>query len=198
MKDSTREFIDKIEKLYGPESSFRKLPITVPYQEILNEVDNIKHLLVPHRSSESSGWNSFCIYGHRYDTTSSAFDGPEFEKDWTVEARQFMPVTVEYFKKFPYPDLRRIRVVHLEPGGYIDVHRDVTAIYANSINIVLNMPEGCKFYMENAGILDMQPGDFCLINTSNLHCVVNNSNEDRYHIIINGENQWFEDYIDDK
>lgn len=52
-------------------------------------------------------------------------------------------------------------------------------------NLCLNFPEGCRFAVHPTGLVPYRPGDIYKLNAhAGLHSVVNNSNEDRYHIMI--------------
>ena len=53
--------------------------------------------------------------------------------------------------------------------------------------MALNHPKGCKMKMKgHAGYVPFEPGKAFLLDVSNTHAYVNDSDEDRYHIIIHG------------
>ncbi len=165
-----------------------RLNITVPYQTILKEIANIQPLLIAHREAygEHQGWKSFCIHGKSYDATRE----DEYYKDdrpyvWTTEAKQLMPHTVEYFShSWPALEFTRVRVMLLEPGGYITVHSDSSTSMLSPINIAITQPADCKFVMQNHGTVPFGPGQAFWLNVSNLHTVFNNSDLPRWHIIV--------------
>ena len=76
----------------------------------------------------------------------------------------------------------------LEPGGYIEPHSDRknNEKRLGAVNYALNNPEGCKFYMEGYGIVPFRDGLAYKLDISNKHCIVNDSNEVRFHIIVHG------------
>jgi quercetin dioxygenase-like cupin family protein len=72
----------------------------------------------------------------------------------------------------------------LEAGGSLGFHTDNSyPIFAN-VNIALNNPKGCKWLWKDGESLEFNPGDIYTINTSIEHSVTNESDEDRYHMII--------------
>jgi len=177
------------------------LSSSVPYDAILAEIKNVKSLMSVHREeyNEHQGWKSFCIHGKAYDATKE--DG--YYKDdrpyiWTPEAESLMPDTVDYFKtQWPGSDYRRIRIMLLEPGGYITIHRDGNIPGLTAINIALTQPVGCDFVMEKKGTVPFQPGLALWLDISNNHTVFNNSNQERWHIIVHQsmDNQKFQNEV---
>ena len=172
------------------------LDIEVPAQTILSEIQNIKHLLVDHRDdyAEHSGWSSFCLHGKAHNATRE----DEYYNDdrpyiWTPEAVELMPQTVEFFKKWPAEKFARLRVMRLAPGGWISVHRDANIKSLTPINIAITQPSGCSFVMEHHGSVPFAIGTAMLLDVSNLHTVFNNSDQDRWHLIVHQQfNQEFD------
>jgi len=85
----------------------------------------------------------------------------------------------------------RIQCDLLLPGGYIAPHADTDPLHNGipgqlvSLNLAITHPKGCYFYIKNYGHIPFRkPGDIFLIDTCVPHCVVNNSDEDRYHFKI--------------
>ena len=171
-----------------------QLDIPVPHQTILKEIANIQSLLSTHRDDygEHHGWKSFCIHGKSYDATRE----DEHYKDlrpyiWTPEAIKLMPDTVKYFSEQWFNcKFNRLRVMLLEPGGYISLHADTDQSRLSAINIAITQPSNCNFVMEKHGIIPFEPGRAFWLDISNLHTVFNNSNDPRWHLIIH---QSFED-----
>jgi Aspartyl/Asparaginyl beta-hydroxylase len=178
-----------------------QLAIDIPYQVIMKEIYNIRHLLVPHRDAygDHLGWHSFCIHGKSYNATRE----DSHYKDnrplvWTAEAQDLMPKTVKFFsQKWPADRFARVRVMLLEPGGYITVHADSDVAQLSAINISITQPKGCDFLMERHGIVPFEPGRAFWLDISNRHIVFNNSTEPRWHIIVhqNFENPEFQDLV---
>jgi hypothetical protein len=164
------------------------LDINVPYQAILAEVEQLPvEMFTEHRDGEEhQGWSSFVIHGKDYTATKQEH-GP---MSWTAEAEQHLPNTVKYFKDtWPCTSYARLRVMLLKPGGIITMHTDYPGPgELGPINIALNQPTDCDFYMQSFGVIPYEPGAAWMLNVSNYHTVINNSNENRYHIIVHQNN----------
>lgn len=164
------------------------LDIVVPTDVICEEIKNIKHLLVSHRDdyAEHSGWESFCIHGRGYNfTREDAYykNAPDYH--WTKEAQELMPETTNFFRHFwPGQTYQRLRVMRLKPGGYIAVHKDSTVSRLHPINIAITQPTSCCFVMEKYGKVPFVPGKSFWLDVSNRHVVFNDSDQDRWHIIV--------------
>jgi hypothetical protein len=164
------------------------LTIDVPYEEIIKELESIQSLLVPHRDNygEHQGWKSFCIHGKSFDATREN----EHYNDsrpyiWTSEAKQYLPQTVKYFcTKWPEVSFYRLRVMLLEPGGYVSIHSDSDQSTLTAINIAITQPVGCNFVMEKYGSVPFEVGSAFWLDLSNRHTVFNNSGQPRWHLIV--------------
>lgn len=167
------------------------LGISIPCHEIEQEIAQIpQHLFVGHRDTEdesNTGWKSFVLHGKSYDATrEDSFYNDNRPMSWTQEAKKYCPKTVLYFQNiWPIDEFLRIRIMLLEPQGIIHVHRDsATNTGLSAVNIAITQPVGCKFYLDNYGVIPFAPGSSFLINVSNYHTVINDSKENRYHIIV--------------
>jgi hypothetical protein len=165
-----------------------KLKIKIPYDVILNEIVKIQHLFVKHRDehNDHEGWMSFCIHGKSYDATR---EDEHYNDDrnhiWTKEAIENLPNTIKFFKEiWPNKNFRRLRVMLLKPNGYISIHKDSSVHGLSPINVAINQPKNCKFVMEKYGTVPFNKGDAFMLDTANNHTVFNNSDENRYHIIV--------------
>lgn len=170
------------------------LEVIIPYQQILEEIKKVESLLVPHRydHSESQGWSSFCIHGKDADATrEDEYYNDDRPYQWTSQAMSHMPITVNYFKhSWPGTGYQRIRVMKLSPGGHIALHQDGTTPGLHPINIAITQPSRCGFVMEHHGCIPFAPGRAFWLDISNKHTLFNDSQEDRWHIIVH---QTFED-----
>jgi hypothetical protein len=172
------------------ESNLPYLPLAVdiPASVILDEIKSSEHLFVEHREEygQHSGWSSFCIHGKSYDATRE----DEYYKDdrpyvWTPEAKSLLPNTIEFFKTSWFGSkFKRLRVMKLAPGGFISLHSDNGANKLGPINIAITQPGGCEFVFEKYGTVPFAVGSAIALNVYNNHCVYNNSDQDRYHIIV--------------
>ena len=175
------------------------LPITgfelEDWEKMYQEAASLKKHYVPHRHHESHrGWSSLCIHGlSSVHTEAHSTYGYTNRDDapyrWTDVADWCPTITKFFMSKFDYTEYDRIRIMKLEPGGYIIPHKDSLTLDENHIgptNIALNNPKDCNFYMDNIGMLPFEQGSVIKLNLYNVHSVYNHSNEDRYHIIAHG------------
>lgn len=169
-----------------------KLDITFPYQEMLKEAKALRNRFVPHRSGESTGWHSLTLYGLGEDKTESwqqyGFkDSFEYSDSlfWTNAANE-SPITKNFLlNNFPSKKFGRVRFMLLEAGGRIGMHIDSRAPLLENINLVLNNPLDCMWHWgHDNSTFFMEPGGAYAMNISYPHEIVNNSNEDRYHMIV--------------
>jgi len=170
-----------------------KLDIDIPAELIFQEILAIKDYFVEHRTdyNEHNSWRSFCIHGKSHDhTREDQYYNDERPYVWTDIAKELMPCTIEFFKnQWPSPEYLRLRVMELAPGGIISVHQDGDFSKTMSpVNIAITQPLDCDFYMEGYGVVPFDIGSSYLLNVTNRHTVINNSNQYRYHIIIHHSN----------
>lgn len=168
------------------------LGVDVPYAEMLAEAASLKEFYVYHRSTgHHKGWRSLVLHGlssvhsqgHEHYGYASRDDAPY---DWTDISR-FCPVSTRFFKEmFGYARYDRVRFMLLEPGGYILPHEDVEWKNLSPVNIALNNPIGCDFVMKEWGLIPFAPGQANMLAVGYEHAVFNDSDEDRYHIIVHG------------
>ena len=166
-----------------------ELDISVPYLDIFEEIKNIQQFFVPHRTeyNNNTGWESFCLHGKSYDATREhEHYSDDRQLTWTDEALKYMPKTVKYFKEvWPCREYDRLRIMKLCSKSIIELHRDGdNGTRMDPINIAINQPEGCNFYVESNGIVPFKQGSAIWLDVNNYHCVINDSDQDRYHIII--------------
>ena len=153
------------------------------------------------------GWGSLCIHGlsavqtqyhDRYgfikdDVTKTdlhPFGTPMEDKDvpyiWT-DICKYMPTIAKFFQEvFSYQVYARIRIMQLAPGGFIYPHTDWDMHTIGPVNIALNNPDGCKFYVKGRGCIPYKPGSAIKLDIGFDHALFNDSDEYRYHMIIHG------------
>ena len=166
-----------------------KLNIPVPALDILEEALTNLSRFVSHRDNEgNSGWLSATIHGVDTHITNS-WNYYNFESEpthtWTALADS-CPKTKAWLESFPCTAYQRVRFMCLAPGGVIALHRDNTERGLDAINVAINNPANCNFYMEDAGTIPWRVGDVRLIDIGRYHAVVNNSDAPRIHMIIHG------------
>jgi hypothetical protein len=169
--------------------AYLPLNITVPTFDISKEWNEVKHIAIHHRDSDTllkykhEGWLSLSLYGVNATTTEQSLE----KHNWT-EIADKCPKTCNFFKSiFNENNFKgRIRFMLLEPGGYILPHKDRTNKGLSEVNLAINNPTGCKFNIENKGTVPFKTGSAIMLDLSNRHWVINDSNEPRLHMIYHG------------
>lgn len=163
------------------------LSIDVPADTIMRELEQAKHLFVPHRDGyESQGWNSFCLHGRGlHETREDSHYTDSVKMDWVPQAQELMPETIEWLKtQWPHGSYQRVRMMELEPGGWIGVHKDTDIKQLGPINIAITQPADCEFYSEGLGVVPFRPATAMWMDVSRRHAVINRSSQPRWHMII--------------
>lgn len=182
-------------------AKYLKLNLAVPYESLLQEAKQLRNKFVPYRSSyETFGWHSLPIIGKsssepyawdQYNYTSATSAAPDMK--WT-DVAELCPNTVNWLNTgYPSQSYGRVRFMLLEAGGKIGFHKDTDYSILGAINIALNNPKGCKWHWRDGSSLEFNPGDVYAMNISYEHSIRNDSNEDRYHMIIHhydSTNEW--------
>lgn len=108
------------------------------------------------------------------------FDTPSYDK--LPEAR---PLIFGLMSLVQGERLGRVLIVKLPPNGKVDPHRDMgaPADYYDRYHIVIKSSEGNLFRTEDE-IVWMQEGEVWWFDNTKEHEVVNNSKEDRIHLIV--------------
>ena len=185
-----------------------KLDIEFNHETMLREAVALKDRFVKHRDQDGvggyrhKGWRSLAIHGISAEKTNHFEQyGYKSNKEtpyrWT-EISGLCPNTVSFFKeKFPFSSYYRVRFMLLEPGGFITPHTDTFDSKLAPINMALNHPKGCKMKMKgHEGFVPFKPGTAMMLDVGNEHAYVNDSNEDRYHIIVHGvKTKQFKDLV---
>lgn len=172
-----------------------KLNIPIPHEAMHSEALALRDQFVLYRSTDADythkGWHSLAIHGlaHNKPAAWDAYDEYKTPHDaindmsWTSIADR-CPMTVNWLlHTFPSKRLGRVRFMLLEAGGYIDRHFDSEHHAIEPINIALNNPDECVWHWDK-GTLDFKAGDIYALNLKYHHRIVNNSNTDRYHLIV--------------
>ena len=182
---------DISDPLFQSRAPYLELILDAPYSEMLQEARALKDRFVRHRPQDGQGWRSLCIHGISAEKTGTpgeyGYTDEQAPYVWT-EIAPLCPVTVDYFKnKFPYQNYDRIRFMLLEPGGYITPHSDNPESFLGSaVNISLNNPPGCRLVTTSGEVPFKDTGSAFLFNTNYVHAVHNDSQQDRFHIIVHG------------
>jgi hypothetical protein len=155
--------------------------------------------LVPHRESDSIGWNSACMHGIDVASTGAwTRYGYSNEKEvpyhWTTLSANTPTIKSFWQNQFPSEQYRRIRFMEVEPNGYIKPHSDMPGRlpgeenfdaleFGVPINIAVIHPAECYMTLEGKGVVPFKEGRAFLINIRHTHSVINFSKESRMHVI---------------
>jgi len=180
------------EYLLSP-AKYLKLNLDFPNLEIYHEVRNLRNRFVSYRSNYlNKGWYSLPIIGKsssepyawdQYEEYSSARDAA-FDMKYT-DIIKYCPETVKWLENvYPSNSYGRVRFMLLEAGGYIEPHTDTEHSVLGAINIAITNPKNCYWKWSDGDTLEFEPGDVYAMNLSYQHSVINNSDQDRYHLII--------------
>ena len=173
-------------------------------RRVIEELEKVDKYFVPHRAKDKqnsyghSGWKALTLHGTSpHQTEYFEQYGFKSEEDanyhWT-SVTKLCPYITELVKRFPFKKFSRVRIMKIEPGGYIMPHNDTPnngeykRIFG-PMNIALTQPVRCDFIMEGIGILPFKPGEGFILDIGKNHCVINKSTLPRYHLIIHGQYQ---------
>lgn len=168
-----------------------KLDLPIPHEQMLLEAQALRDKFILYRSSyKTTGWYALPIIGlsskdpyawDQYDYESARQAAEDIK--WTEIAKQ-CPVTSNWLKTvYPSNSYGRVRFMLLEAGGVIDFHTDTEHSILGAVNIALNNPPGCAWHWRDSSF-EFKPGDAYSMNISYEHSIRNDSNEDRYHMIV--------------
>jgi len=167
-----------------------KLNLEVPVEHISKEADQIYPDAVMHRSDDTfanyshQGWKSLTLYGAGPTVTTHTTG----IHNWTSIA-DTCPHTVDFVKKYWDIDntTGRIRFMWLEPGGFILPHSDRDTSMLFETNVAITHPDKCRFRFLNYGTVPFTAGTAFLVDISNKHLVVNESDQTRLHFIVHAK-----------
>lgn len=185
-----------VESQKDPECAFYPIKFNFDHQELLNECKSVDDIYFNHRSNDKKkgyghrGWQSLTLHGidkHKTEHyTKYGFSTLEEANYHWTDVCEKVPNLYKFLSSLPYKVFDRVRIMRLEPGGYIMPHKDGPERMFGPLNIAINNPEGCKFVFKDKGIVPFKTGYGMLLDVGREHVVINRSNEYRYHIIVHG------------
>jgi hypothetical protein len=171
--------------------------ILIPEKVIDEAIDLYERgYFVPHRSTDSKGWESCTLHGVASNiTTYNPDDKPKYH--WT-EVADIAPTMTQWLKEdFPNNGkYGRCRFMLLQSGGFIrkhtDTHQWVEGMplkndIASAINIAITQPDNC--YLRNSETLEevpFKPREVYWFNNGPFHEAANFSKKPRIHFILHG------------
>ena len=175
------------------DSKYVILDFDIDYLGMLNEAKALKEHFVTHRPGayDHKGWRSLVLHGldehksgHWKDYGYTDIEEVVKDMHWTELSKQ-CPITTDFVKnRFPSNMFGRVRFMLVEAGGYISEHMDSRVPLLDNTNISLSNPVDCLWQWGDKETLFMEPGKSYVMNIHYPHSVINNSNEDRFHLII--------------
>jgi len=173
---------------------FLQIDFVDDFEKMHQECIENDHLFVGHRQKDKhmsyshEGWSALTLHGIRPDATEhyDQYGLTEPNYKWT-EVCNYFPTCVQFLKKLGYRTYDRVRIMRLDPGGYIMPHSDGKGRIFGPLNISINNPKGCEFYFQDWGKVPFKQGTGFFLDIGNVHAVYNNSDEPRYHFIVHGE-----------
>lgn len=167
------------------------------FSTFLKEVESIpEKFWIKHRSKDSQGgyghegWSAAVLNGIDHTKTEyhARYGFETFEEagyNWT-KVNDFTPQLTAFLKNLQWERFERVRIMRLDPQGYIMPHTDGNSRMFGPFNIAVNNPAGCEFVFKKYGLVPHQQGRGIFLDVGSEHCIYNNSNEYRYHIIVHG------------
>lgn len=160
----------------------------VPCEEIYKEYYSIKDNLVIHRPEDGhKDWCAMTLYGVSSSSTNSHWEYGLKQKKKITDIGSKCPKTLEWVMSLPYARIDDVRYLVIKPKGYIAEHVDVEECnWLEPLNVSITYPVGSKFLMKNE-LVPYKPGVSMVLNIHYPHSVVNNSDEERLHLVVHGK-----------
>lgn len=183
---------------------------TVPTSLLMKDIETLEklNLFTKHRNQEAvkgipshRGWASFVVHGLGFDKTEGYEqygykNDNEAPYDFTNEAKTYCPNILNWLKENKFKDrYHRVRIMKLDPGGMVGIHNDNKNPDTWATNFAVTNPEECEMHFWNRdweylGQVPWESGKVFKIRIGFNHCVINKSDQPRYHIIIHGAGGW--------
>ena len=171
----------------------------VPCDDIMDEYVNVRNSLILHRPEDGhQDWYAVTLFGTGSKKTNSHWEyGLRQKKDLT-DIGKLCPKTMNWIMSLPYARIDDVRYLVIKPGGFIAEHIDVPdRNWLEPLNISITYPEGNEFFM-NGEVVPYCAGTSMVLNIHYPHKVINNSQEDRLHLLIHGKKKKeFWNYVKD-
>jgi quercetin dioxygenase-like cupin family protein len=172
------------------DSKYLKLDLEVSHEEIHKEVKALHEKFIEYRGNDSVGWYSLPIIGKsstEANSWQSYFESAAAAIPYMklTDIAEQCPVTVNWLKNvYPSKMYARVRFMLLKAGGIIQFHKDTEHMILGATNIAITNPKGCAWHWRDGETLEFSPGDAYAMNIGYEHSIRNDSQEDRYHIIV--------------
>ena len=182
------------EDIWDSDWPYLTIDFTDDFAEMHRECLRNDELFVPHRDKDKEnsysheGWKGLTLHGLSPKATENfdRYGASPNDYHWTSICKLF-PTCYKFLRRLRYRRYDRVRIMKVEPGGYIMPHEDGEGRIFGPLNIAINNPEGCEFYFKDHGKVPFQQGRGVFLNLGETHAVYNNSDSPRYHFIVHGD-----------
>jgi hypothetical protein len=194
--DMPKDYLEAIKWLFSQDHiGWIEIKKNIDLSSWKSEISTVNDYYVEHRGQEENkDWYSCCVHGISIDKTEGT-NADQDEFCWTELANK-VPTIVNFWKDFPVEKYKRLRFMKVGPGGYINIHNDLPSSGKHlklkdidplnstvSVNVAVDHPTDCEMILENIGNVPWKDGKMFIINITKNHCVINNSNKNRIHMI---------------
>jgi len=178
-----------------PITKYLKLPFQFDEQKLLNDLMFISNeQWMPHHYTHNynGDWNSLALYsegGDDKNILAAQNSSTNISETQILKKCEYFKGVIHHFKC----PLQSVRLLRLTPNSVIKPHKDFCLGYENN-NFRLHIPITTNNQVEfilDKNRLKMLPGECWYTNVNFTHSVANNGNQDRIHLVIDGErNDW--------
>jgi len=191
------DIVKEASKILKKSIGWIELDLDIDLSVWKEESNTVQNYLVEHREGDGhKGWKGCCIHGIDTDKTGhwSIYTNDEnnISYNWTGIS-SLVPSITSFWKSFPTERFARLRFMELAPGGWVAPHNDAPGGLRNTdfdmmdhmipINIAITHPDNCEMILDTYGKVPWNPGKAFIINITDTHRVINNSNSPRMHMI---------------
>jgi len=196
-KDCTNSVHHSIESAqHDIECAYYPIEFNFNHELFLTECRAVDEYFCFHRSLDKkkgyghTGWKSLTLHGidkHKTEHyTRYGFNSlEEANYQWT-DICNHVPNLYAFLSNLPFKLFDRVRIMRLDPGGYIMPHTDGPGRIFSPLNIAINNPNECYFIFKDKGIVPFAAGRGLILDVAREHAIINFSNETRYHVIVHG------------
>jgi len=175
-------------------TKFLKLPFQFNATKLTTDLERMlsKPWIAHFNTNGYSGtWNSLPLYAPNGDS-KNIFALSNSEPILPTEELKDCPYLKEVIQQFECP-LLSVRLLRLAVGAKIKPHRDYKLGYEDNcfrLHVPIKTNPGVAFTLDDTN-LEMLPGECWYTNVNYVHSVSNLGEEDRIHLVIDGErNVW--------
>jgi len=176
-------------------TKYLKLPLQFDRQALVRDLEQVMRLSwLPHfnRQGYTGSWSALPLYapgGDPNNIIALNTDETSVSETPTLSACSYFKEVISSFKC----SFSAIRLLRLEPGGYIKPHRDLKSGYEDDffrLHIPIVTNPRVDFTLEGERLI-MGPGECWYTNVNFVHSVANRGTSDRVHLVIDGQrNDW--------